>query len=63
MLTDLTDRLYMDTKTITVLDNEADVRSVLARYKKKGWTLKGTARDESKTPTTVTLILAKIENT
>lgn len=62
MQIDLTDRIHMDTKTITVLNDETDVRTVLARYHRKGWHLRGIARDETQNPIVVHLILARPAN-
>jgi hypothetical protein len=54
---DLTDRLDMDTRTITVLDDPPQIESVLRRYERKGWRLAGALRDRHTQPATITLHL------
>ena len=53
---DMTDRIEVEEKNITVLDDILDVEAVIARYKRKGWSAVHTSRpkcDKGKIPSVV----------
>lgn len=56
---DLTDRLELEDKQITVLDCVLDVESVLAKYAKRGWTCVHTSHVPGVTPPSLILHLQR----